>query len=127
MSSVIHGQSQQPFAISNETLETEAIGICKSYPPWCFSSKTEKQRHISLLHPSYKKDHNKKSTKPKEQEHKCTFSNCGLIFKTYHQLKKHKCDINHLVRKWKMSRNNQQKNKTSSKKNQANKHKLFPT
>lgn len=127
MASITHKQNYQTFANPNEALKTKNISTYKSCPFWCFSSKIEKQRHISLLHPSYKNDHNKKSTAWKENKHKCTFSNCGLVFKTSHQLKKHKSDSNHFLRKRKMQRHNQQKNQTSSKKNQVNNHKLFPT
>ena len=64
------------------------------------------QRHISSLYPTYKKDRNQKPTRPKE-ENICAFSNCGLVFQIYRQLKKHKSDTNHFVRKWKMAQNNQ--------------------
>lgn len=49
----------------------------------------------------------RKVTTKSQQNHKIIFSNWGLVFKTYHQLKKDKSDTNHSVRKKKIPQNNQ--------------------
>ena len=58
---------------------------------WIFSSKAEKKRHISLLHPKYGSKN--VETRKDLLQHRCTFKGCGLVFKSYHTLRNHKKEI----------------------------------
>ena len=63
-------------------------------PDWQFSSVTEAKRHVSLIHPNYRKE----ILPGTDQVFKCKFEKCGMIFPTYHKLAKHRTEKNHFVR-----------------------------
>ena len=87
------------FSKPNDTLVIGNLGSCALCPSWCFSSKTEKDRHMALLHPSNRK-RTFQSNDAASQQTKfiCKHENGGLSFKTYHRLKKHKDERNHYIR-----------------------------
>ena len=72
-------------------METENIGKCRSCPSSSFSMHSFATSNVQEGL-QWKVNRIKK-------EHKCTFRDSSLVFKTYHQLKKHKPNTNHFVRK----------------------------
>ena len=62
--------------------------------------------HLGVF-PGNKQEMSQRKANKTKKDHKIIFSNWGLVFKTYHQLKKDKSDTNHSVRKKEIPQNNQ--------------------
>ena len=90
---MINNKDKTTFAKPNEHLPSKSIGKCEICPAWQFSSVTEANRHIKLIHPVYKKN-----TLP-TKTYQCKYNKCDLVFDTYHKLSKHRKEENHFIRK----------------------------
>ena len=109
VSNTQHAKLAEP----NELLPSNNISKCEYCPAWCFSSKTEKCRHMSLLHS--RKWRAQDDAGP-VKEFKCTFEGCQLEFHTYHQLRIHKIDLSHHFRKRKCASGESEEVRTKIKK-----------
>ena len=68
------------------------LGKCSICPSYCYTSKTEKARHVRVLH-------RQKTNARKQGSHICKFVGCDLSFLTAHLLSLHKHAMGHFVRK----------------------------
>ncbi len=91
---MLNGEDKDSFAKPNEHLPSKSVGKCELCPSWQFSSITEAKRHVSLLHPNYKKE----SLPGSDKIFQCKFEKCDMIFPSYYKLSKHRKDENHFVR-----------------------------
>ena len=108
---MLNSSDLSTFSKANEALPSKHIGKCLMCHAWQFSSITEPKRHVSILHPNYRKD--AIPTSEKQKQFVCKVTMCYRVFLTYHQLTKHKTDSNHFVRKQKSDKKetSQQQNK----------------
>ena len=93
-------KSGEKLATADEHLPSELIkdakerlGACSVCPAWMFTSKTEKDRHNSVLHKTKKTQaisSQSCSSSSRSVKHTCRYDGCNRIFKTYHQLNVHR-------------------------------------
>ena len=93
---MLKSENKSTFSKPNEQLRSKSIGKCAVCPAWEFSSLTEANRHISVLHRDYKTP---LPSVEKEKEHVCKMKSCGRVFPSYHKLVTHKRKENHFMRK----------------------------
>ncbi len=76
--------------------ESQRLGRCKICCFWNFASKTEKEQHYCILHniSSVASIALRHSHAP-AGKHVCRYNSCNRVFKSYHQLKKHRKTENH--------------------------------
>ena len=90
-----------PSTVSSST--EDQLGTCSECPrPWVFTSKTEKLRHMQLIHRSYTRKTNSKPPANKTSDsakHVCNFKNCGRKFTSYHKLYQHRKSQGHQQKK----------------------------
>ena len=80
-----YGDDEQPSVVKN------AIGKCEFCPNYSFTSKTEKNRHMSVFHRCRK-------TTVSSKEFTCNFNNCGKMFTSRSCLNRHKNQFEHKER-----------------------------
>ena len=80
-----YGDDEQPSVVKN------AIGKCEFCPNYSFTSKTEKNRHMSVFH-------RRRKTTVSSKEFTCNFNNCGKMFTSRSCLNRHKNQFEHKER-----------------------------
>ena len=81
---------------------SEKLGRCQICPSWSFTSKTEKKRHMSLLHRNSTGALPLHSSPNQASKHVCNYKGCGRQFLTYHRLYKHRKEQGHQIKKRKV-------------------------
>ena len=73
---MLNAEDKASFAKPNEHLPSKSVGKCEMCPDWQFSSVTEAKRHVSLIHPNYRKE----ILPGTDQVFKCKFEKCVIYF-----------------------------------------------
>lgn len=85
---------EKEILASDEGLPSGSHGRCTVCPMFCFTSASDKEKHMRVLH-GLQTPHQKPPTAAAQPV--CKFDGCGLIFSTKYQLLKHKKEAGHVL------------------------------
>ena len=90
-----HSKPEEYLPSEVEKNEADKWGRCPICSSWSFTSKSEKKRHMSLLHRNFNGISQLKSNSGEKRKWVCNHKGCRRKFRTYYMLKKHKKEAGH--------------------------------